>query len=162
MVVKPSERRNQAARYLNVFLSFLISEGRSIPPRRFQALMISRVMLHCSSDICGTAGSSPHSEESTSFIEEVLGNQSADGIEKRAHQIPLDPIARRNEKVEPPSFVTGMRLRMSRMIPAPYPMAIPRAEMREVAVESVELYSAWCFKLSAPSVSLSCPESKGC
>ncbi|KAK7682002.1 hypothetical protein QCA50_014966 [Cerrena zonata] len=49
MVVKPSERRNQAARYLNVFLSFLISEGRSTPPRRFQALMISRGMLHCSS-----------------------------------------------------------------------------------------------------------------
>ena len=65
-----------------------------------------------------------------------LGNQIAAGIEKRAHHIPLKPIASRRAKVEPFSLVTGIKATMRRQIPAPYPRAIPIEDIRDVSVAS--------------------------
>lgn len=42
----PSESKNQAPRYLNVFRSRFISVGWSIPPNLLQAATISRLMYH--------------------------------------------------------------------------------------------------------------------
>ena len=50
----PSESRNHAARYLNVFRSFLISCHRSMSPSRFHAATISLLVLHATSGVASS------------------------------------------------------------------------------------------------------------
>lgn len=141
MVDKPSESRNQAARYWKVFLSFLISLGRSIRPSFFHAANTSRFKFVFPSTI--SAVGSTHTAVSESYESEVvpeLGSHKAAGIENMNHQIPLSPIARRSEKVDPLSKVTGIRVRMRRKMPAPYPRAMPVEDIREVVRESCSSY----------------------
>lgn len=60
-------------------------------------------------------------QTAVSFVAEAPGSQRAAGMENIAHHIPLRLIARRRENVLPFIWVTGMRVRIRRAIPAPYP-----------------------------------------
>ncbi len=132
----PSESKNQAAKYLKVLRSFLISCQRSIPPKRFQAATTSARMLHLPSGLSKLSIHIAPSE--TPDVAKVVGpgSHTAAGIEKTAHHIPLNPMAKRRENVLPLSFVTGIRATSNRHMPAPYPRAMPNDEMRDVARES--------------------------
>lgn len=123
---RPSERRNQAAKYLKVFLSFLISVQRSISPNLLQENNIC----------CHTARFS-----GTSALEGPEGSHTAAGREKSPHQTPLMPIASLRDNVDPFNSVTGMSATMRRIMPAKYPVAIPFEDMRDVALVSALEYS---------------------
>ena len=125
----PSERRNHAARYLNVCWSRLIWDQRSITPRRFHAETTSDPTVHLSFPL--------------GLLPDPPGSQSAAGIENRIHQAPLSPIARRSENVEPCICLTGTSAKRSRRMPAAYPDAMPCAEIRDVARESAATYALW-------------------
>jgi hypothetical protein len=49
----------------------------------------------------------------------------AAGIVKAIHHMPLKPIVNLRENVDPCKRVMGMSAIMSKMIPAPYPRAMP-------------------------------------
>lgn len=100
----PSERRNHAARYLNVCCSRFIWDQWSITPSRFHAATISDPTVHLSSPSASSR--------------DELGNQIAAGIENSIHHKPLNPIARRSENVEPCHRVTGTSARRSKRMPA--------------------------------------------
>jgi hypothetical protein len=123
----PSERRNQAAKYLKVFLSFFISAQRSIPPNLLQENNICRHAARFSG---------------TSALIGPEESHTAAGREKNPHQTPLIPIASLRDNVDPFSLVTGISAIIRRMMPARYPVAIPLEDMREVAVVSAFEYSA--------------------
>ena len=122
IVVKPSESRNQAARYTNVLRSRLISRHLSIWPRRFHARRISRDIDHSSSSGRRAAVTSGSLSGSTiapeAGADDALGNQAAAGRENSAHHSPLRPTARRSESVEPFIARTGISASRSITIPA--------------------------------------------
>lgn len=110
--------------------SRLIWDQRSITPSRFHAAPTSAPTVHLSSapNACARSRGAP-------------GSQSAAGIENNIHHIPLSPIARRSENVEPCIRVTGTRARRSRRMSATYPDAMPCDEMRAVARERAATYA---------------------
>jgi hypothetical protein len=125
----PSESRNHAARYLNVFRSFLISATLSITPSFFHALPISRTVLH--SSLSASLPTTPHPSSSSpptlkssaSALSALLtdapdGSHHAAGSVPSAHQTPLPPIARRSANVEPRRSVTGTSARSRSAMPA--------------------------------------------
>lgn len=124
---RPSDRRNQAAKYLNVFRSFLISVQRSIAPNLLQENNI------CLQAVCFSDASA---------LADPEGSHIAAGKEKNPHQTPLMPIASLRDSVDPFSSVTGMSATTRRMMPAMFPVAIPIEERRDVAVASAFEYSA--------------------
>jgi len=120
----PSLKTNQAARNQNVFRNFLASAGRSISYSRAQEPRTSASRPACS----------PFEARDS-----AAGSQRAAGKVKIPHQIPEAPMASRRLRVDPFIRVTGTKVRLSRAIPAAYPIAMPWDEIREVARESVVL-----------------------
>ena len=150
----PSDKRNQAARNLNAFLSFLISAQLNIPMSLFHAATISFFVFHSASSF--SKSSTLTHVESKPELSVALRSHKAAGMENMAHQTPLRPIASLNEKVEPCKSVTGISVSARRTIPDEYPRAMPRDEMRDVAFESSVLYLCLRSRALTESNSGSC------